>query len=74
MLELFNSVTFMLEQTASERKLTFLYLLLFFLFLMLLILDARTKKQYTGPKAVKSIILFLIFLTAVGLLLAYFRL
>ena len=74
MLELFKSFSYMLEQTASERKLTFLYLLLFFLFLMMLILDARTKKQYTGPKPVKNIIVFLIFLTAVGLLLAYFRL
>lgn len=74
MLELFSSFSLMLAQTASEKKLTVLYILLFFLFLMMLLLDARGKKQYTGPKIVKNTIIFLLFLSAIGLLLAYIRL
>lgn len=74
MLTLFSTFTYMLEQTASEKKLTVLYILLFFLFLVMLLLDARGKKQYTGPKIVKNTIIFLMVLAAIGLLLAYIRL
>lgn len=73
MFELINSAGIMLAQTASEKKLTILYLLMFMLFLMLLLIDARTKKKYTGPKIVKNIILFLIFCVGIVLLVIYFR-
>lgn len=63
-----------LSQTASEKKLTVLYILLFGLFLILLLMDARTKKEWTGPKIVKNTIIVLIFIAAVALLIAYFNL
>ena len=74
MFEFINSTTLFLAQTGSEKKLTFLYILLFVLFLMLLFLDARTKKHYVGSTIVKNTVLFLLFLAAIGLLIAYFRL
>lgn len=74
MFELVNSSLIMLSQTASERKLTYLYVALFALFLMLLLIDARTKKKWVSSGIVKNTVLFLLFLAAIGLLLAYFRL
>lgn len=74
MLNILGNMFLMLEQTASEKKLTFLYIGLFMIFLFLLVLDARGKKTLTGPKIVYNIIAFLIFLAAVGLILAYIRL
>ena len=75
MLELLANFMIMLRQNAREKKLTFLYIGLFLLFLMMLILDARTKKhQFTGPKAVYNIIVFFLFLASVGLIIAYIRL
>ena len=73
-LELISSVGLVLAQTAAEKKLTVLYILLFGLFLMLLLMDARTKKEWTGPKIVKNTIIVLIFIAAVGLLIAYLNL
>jgi len=73
MLELISNFTYILGQTANEKKLTVLYLMLFFLFLLLLFLDAKTKKEYTGPVIVKNTIIFLLFATGVALLLVYIR-
>ena len=74
MLEILGKIVIMLEQTTREKKLTFLYIGLFLIFLLMLILDARTKKEYTGPKALTKIILFFLFLASVGLIIAYIRL
>ena len=74
MLQLLGNMMILLEQTAREKKLTYLYIGLFLLFVLMLILDARTKKQYTGPKAVTYILLFFIFLATIGLIIAYIRL
>lgn len=63
-----------LAQNDREKKLTVLYLTLFFLFLMLLLIDSRTKKEFTGPKVVKNTVIALIFITAIVLMIAYFRL
>ena len=72
--QLLMNIVLMLEQTARERKLTFLYIGLFIIFLMMLIVDARTKKNFTGPKVVYNIIVFFLFLASIGLIIAYFRL
>ena len=74
MLSILSNIFLMLEQTASEKKLTFLYIGLFMMFLMLLVLDARGKKTLTGPKIVYNTIAFLFFLAAIGLIFAYIRL
>ncbi|MBQ9790038.1 MAG: hypothetical protein IJW24_00400 [Clostridia bacterium] len=74
MIQAISSVWLVLAQTDAEKKLTVLYILLFGLFLMLLLMDARTKKEWTGPKIVKNTIIVLIFIAAVALLIAYFNL
>ena len=71
MLELISSLNLFLAQTASEKKLTVLYILLFLLFLVLLFVDARTKKEVTGPKAVKTLIIILMFVAGICLIIAY---
>ena len=71
MFTLFSNIGIMLAQTASEKKLTVLYLLLFALFLMVLLLDSRTAKKYTGPKIIAKTIIIMIFVVAVLLLIAY---
>ena len=66
MLEAITSFSLFLAQTASEKKLTVMYILLFLLFLVLLFVDARTKKEVTGPKAVKNLIIILMFIIIIS--------
>ena len=72
MFEVIKNAGYILAQTASEKKLTVLYLLLFMLFLFLLVLDARGKKKFAGPVAYK-IVLFLVFCVGIVLLVIYFK-
>ena len=75
MFEFLSNLNFLLEQTAREKKLTFLYVGLFLGFLVLLIMDSFGKKTFVGGnKVIVKILYFLLFLGAVGLIIAYFRL
>lgn len=71
-MDLLCNISYLLVQTANEKKLTILYLLLFLMFLILLFIDARTKKEYTGPKIVKNTIIFLLFAVGIILVVLYF--
>ena len=75
MLQFLSNLMFLLEQTASEKKLTFLYVGMFLAFILLLFMDSLGKKSFIGGnKLVVKILYFLLFLGAIGLIIAYFRL
>ena len=57
MINLFNTISLLLSQTAKEKNLTLLYVGLFLFFLLMMVLDGQIGKKYTMDKQFGKIII-----------------
>ncbi len=72
MLQLINTMSILLTQTAKEKNLTILYVALFLIFLLMMVLDGQISKKYTMNKFFGRAIIILFIVTLIILAILYF--
>ena len=72
MLQLINTMSIILSQTAKEKNLTLLYVGLFLMFLLMMVLDSQIGKKWISNKFLSNVIIFLFIATIIILAILYF--
>ena len=72
LLAAFNSLVYLLEQTAKEKKLTVVYIGVFMAFVAFLLIDAYGLKKWNSNKTIMKIVLVFLIIAIVAFTVAYF--
>lgn len=72
MVQLLQLASIVLSQTEQEKKLTFLYIGLFIIFLLMMVLDSQLTKKYTNASLKKVVIALFIIVLAIFTILYFF--